>query len=88
MNRAEPETLFAQRFYTCVIDGSTEEVSASVFVPVRQDEGHYGCRHLLSKTGDSIERTIYGIDTLQALHLALHMIRVDLLRLEGQTGAF
>jgi hypothetical protein len=48
-----------------------------------QTEGKYACRYHLSMTDDSIERIIYGIDTLQALHLALQMMRVDLLRTNG-----
>jgi len=83
VDQARPATLFAHRVYTCVIDGSTVEVNASVFVPVEEDKGHYGCHYRLSISADSIERTIYGVDTLQALHLALCMMRVDLLLLDG-----
>ena len=85
MEQAKPETLFAQRIFTCVINGSTVEVNASVFVPVKGDEGAYACRYCIAMEDDSIERTIYGIDTLQSLHLALFMMRNDLLLLDGSS---
>ena len=85
MDQAKSETLFAQRIFTCVINGSTVEVNASVFVPVKKDEGAYACRYSVAMNDDSLERTIYGIDTLQSLHLALYMMRNDLLQLDGSS---
>jgi hypothetical protein len=60
-------------------------VNASVFVPVKGDEGAYACRYSIAMNDDSLERTIYGIDTLQSLHLALYMMRNDLLQLDGSS---
>jgi hypothetical protein len=82
VDQAKPETLFAQRVFTCVRNGLTVEVNASVFVPVKGDEGDYACRYCITTNDVSFERTIHGIDTLQSLHLALYMMRNDLLQLD------
>lgn len=54
-------------------------VVVSIDNPIRRDDGKdYSCRYTIEGLSEKIERSINGIDEIQALLLAIQLINVDL----------
>jgi len=88
--------LIAERIIN-VFGSSKKEISIRIFSPEKQQKD-WSCRYVIDWPDQSITRKIHGIDSAQALVLAIYMIGTDLysstyheqgrLSLDGKKGAF
>ncbi len=73
--KLSPEYIVAER---CLVfrDGSIEarEVRVTVGKPTKSNDDEYSCQIQILGLGDEHTRSIYGVDSMQALQLALRFV--------------
>jgi hypothetical protein len=85
--------VIAERQMTYVAnDGSSTAVSVHVGKPIPDPSAEHGdwfCPYKISGLGDSEVRAIFGVDSMQALLLAIHTIPAELAaHIRNQGGRF
>ena len=70
--------LIASRTLKLKADGAVVDVPVELFAPVRESNGAWRCVYTIGWPDGASRKSTFGVDSLQALILALQMIGVEL----------
>jgi|GEM_PF-4498589 len=82
-------TIIARRdYFSAGTEGSTPVAAIEIDAPAKSSaaDGEYMCSFRIESFGSERCQTIYGVDELQALQLALGQVEAELLRLSSSKG--
>lgn len=72
----------ASRQLTCEIDNQHQQVSIDIGQPY-EEQNHFCCQYAITLGDKTEEYSICGLDGIQALQLAIHMVSSALKNLRG-----
>lgn len=75
----------ASRVLHCQIEGKSEEVIVRLGLPMQEDD-YFTCEYQISVAGRSEAHQIIGLDSIQALQLAMFMVGSALQSMPGATN--
>jgi hypothetical protein len=60
------------------IDGVEQDVTVSIFQPIEYETEKWGCDYQIEWPVRAKRKTIYGVDSMQALVLAMYLVPIEL----------